>query len=102
MKNLLVDYSQCFKRCEGIVITSYDEYEMDSYINSYLSNLADTDIFGQIFFKKYQPNPDWRQKMSLLSEQYSKYKGTYALASKFKGKNLTFKRGSKNICPTFT
>ena len=89
MKNLLVDYSKCFKRCEGIVVTSYDEYEMDSYINSYLSYLADTDIFGQKVFKKYEPNSELRLKISMLSEQYSKYKGEYALASKFKGKFYT-------------
>ena len=86
MNNLIVDYSQCSKKCEGIVVISYDEYDINSFMNSYLSKLSNTEIFDTKFFPKFQPNLKWSQKMSDLSDQYSKYKEVFNFPTKLKGK----------------
>ena len=59
VKNLSVDYSGCYKKCDGIFITSYEKFDMDTSLNLIVSD---------------------------LSEQYNNYKMAYKFPSKYKGK----------------
>ena len=60
-KNITVDYSGCYKKCDGMYITSYDRSDMD---------------------------PSLRLFVSKLSEQYNNYKKAYKFPSKYKSNSL--------------
>ena len=59
IKNITVDYSQCYKRCDGMYITSYDKSEMDASLQLLVSK---------------------------LSAEYNDYKKAYKFPTKYKGK----------------
>lgn len=67
-------------------IVSYDEVEVNSPVEKYLSKLSNVNIFDQKFFDVFQANPDLTNLIAKLSEQYRKYTGGYDFPSKLKSK----------------
>ena len=66
-----VDYSECLKKCEGLDIISYNEFEVDSKLNR---------------FVQFDSNPKLSKYISKLSTLYNRYKGTYKFPTKLKGR----------------
>ena len=77
---------QCFKKCEGMDIVSYDEVELNSPVVKYLSKLSDINIFDQKFFDIFEANPEWTNHVAKLSEEYRKFTDGYEFPTKLKSK----------------
>ena len=65
-ENLKVDFSNCFAKCEGMDIISYDAEEVDSKRENELSKMLNL-----------PKNPKLMKIMKKLSDQYNKYKESY-------------------------
>ena len=76
-----VDNSQCYIKCEGMDVISYNEYEFDSELTRYISKLS-----GHVKFSKYEANPKLHNHISILSKQYRDYKKSYKFKDEFKAK----------------
>ena len=81
VKETKVDISECYIKCEGMDVISYNEYEVDSELTRYISKLA-----GHAKFTKYEANPQLHKHISKLSKKYKEYKGAYEFSPEFKAK----------------
>ena len=81
MKTLNVDFSQCYNRCEGMEIISYNQLEVDSMMAKTLSKL------NQYLFNSKKPT--LTKHILKLSNQYNRYKETYDFPSKYNGNYLS-------------
>ena len=86
IKNIEINDFQCFKKCEGMDIVSYDEVELNSPVVKYLSKLSDINIFDQKFFDIFEANPEWTNHVAKLSEEYRKITDGYEFPTKLKSK----------------
>ena len=79
-KNLRVDFSKCFKKCEGMDIISYNKEELNSNLAMTVSKLHKERYNSEFFI-----NPALTRYISKLRSQYDSFKGTYKFPSKYKG-----------------
>ena len=79
-KSLKVDFSECFNKCEGMEVISYDREEIDSMLSKTLSKNG----------IKFDKNPILTRQVSKLSDQYNRYKEKYNFTEEYKGiKNIS-------------
>ena len=76
-----VDDSECYNKCEGMNVISYNEYEVDSELTRHISKLS-----GHAKISKYVANPKLNNHISKLSKIYREYKGAYEFSAEFQDK----------------
>ena len=76
VKSMEVDYSECLKKCEGLDIISYNEYEIYSKLNRFVN---------------FDGNPKLTRYISKLSSQYNNYKGFYNFPTRLTHERLEVK-----------
>ena len=88
VKNLKVNFSKCFYKCDGMDVISYDKIEINSEMARYLTQLSKTKILNNDFFHKFDANSKLNKRISSLSDQYNNYKTFPKFPTKLRGKKI--------------